>query len=115
MITLAHELIRAVNETIQLAREEGVFGGIARERLEETIETFGRGRLDQCLEAAERLRNETDPAALMGDLGRDYGDLMEASATFITHMRQFLSASRQRVVSEIDQLEGAGEFIAAQE
>ena len=46
---------------------------------------------------------------------RDYGDLMEASATFITHMRQFLSASRQRVVSEIDQLEGAGEFIAAQE
>ncbi len=100
---------------MQAARDEGVFAGVSRERLELALDAFARVRLDQCLEAVGRMRAETDPAALLVELGRDYGELMATAEDFMTLTSQFLEGSRKRVATEITQLEGAGELKEAQQ
>ncbi|QDV37414.1 protein DpdH [Tautonia plasticadhaerens] len=109
------DLIQAVQETMRVARDEGVFGGVGRERYEAAVEAFRRVRFDQCLEAMERLRAGSEPSACFVELSRDYHDLMASTDAFIEQTKQFLNGSLQRVESEIAQLEGAGELQATQQ
>src|SRR5262249_62341245 len=92
---------------------EGVYGGVGRERFDETLEAFGRLRFDAFLEALARIENEQTPASLLVELGRDYRDAMDTADSFINHTLAFLTASLERVETEIAQLEGAGELRAA--
>jgi hypothetical protein len=100
---------------MQAARDEAVFAGVSRERLEAALDAFGRERLDQCLEAMVRLRGLSEPGPLLLELGRDYGKLMKSVDDFIELTGQFLTASLKRAESEIEQLEGAGELKAAEQ
>jgi ATP phosphoribosyltransferase len=112
--TTRDHLVAAVKEAMQAARDEGVFAGVSRERLDQALDAFSRVRLDQCVDAITRIRAETDPPSLLIDLGRDYRELMATADEFITLTSQFLEGSRKRVETEIAQLEGAGELKAAQ-
>ncbi len=113
--TTRDQLVAAVKEAMQAARDEGVFAGVGRERLEQALDAFSRVRLDQCLDAIARIRAEADHAALLIELGRDYRELMTTADEFTTLTGQFLEGSRKRVETEIAQLEGAGELKAAQQ
>ena len=109
------EVVTAVREAMQAARDEGVFAGVSRERIEAALDAFGRVRLDQCLEAIGRMRGEAEPGALLVELGRDYGDLMKTADEFVSLTTQFLEGSRRRVDTEMAQLAGAGELKAVEQ
>jgi hypothetical protein len=100
----------AVTACIQAAVNEGVFPNALKERLQESLEAFAKVRVDQCLLAARRIREETDTGKLLGELGRSLHETMATISGFIALCDQFLDATRKRVDQEILQLQGTGEL-----
>lgn len=109
------DVVSEVRDVMQAARDEGVFPGGIRERLEATLDAFSRMRFDQGLDAIKRIQAETKPADLLIELGRDYGDLMKTADEFVTLVTQFLEQTLRRVETDIAQLEGAGELKATEQ
>ena len=109
------DIVAAVRDASQAASDEGVHAGVSRERLEEAIEKFSRGRLDQCLEAIARMRGAEESGALLLELGRDYGEVMKATDEFISLVRSFNASTLARTAEEIENLAGAGELREAQQ
>jgi hypothetical protein len=107
-------LVETVKAAIEAARAEGVFAGVAGERIEAAIDAFGRIRLDEYLRSLDRLRNELEAGDLLLELGRDLSEPMAKVDEFVTATRQFIEGSKKRVESEIESLEGTGEYKAAE-
>ena len=107
-------VIETVKAAVQAARTEGVFAGVGGERIESAIDAFGRIRLDEYLRSIDRLRQDLDAGDLLIELGRDLSEPMAKVDEFVSATRQFIDASTKRVESEIESLEGTGEYKAVE-
>jgi hypothetical protein len=107
-------VVETVKAAVEAAQAEGVFAGVARERIESALDAFGRIRLDEYLRSIDRLRNPLDAEQLLLELGRDLSEPMAKVDEFVSATRQFIDASSKRVESEIKGLDGTGEYKAAE-
>jgi hypothetical protein len=108
------QVTEAVQAAMQAALREGVFPHGLKDGLEQALDAFGRMRFDQCVQAVERVRKETDTGPLLGELGRGLQEAMQTISTFVGLCQQFVTATRRRVDQDIEQTKGAGELQTAQ-
>jgi hypothetical protein len=113
--TARAKVTEAVQAAMQAALGEGVFPHGLKESLEQALEAFGRMRFDQCVQAVDRIRKENDAGVLLGELGRSLHEPMQAISAFIGLCLQFITATRRRVDQDIEQTQGAGELLTAQQ
>jgi hypothetical protein len=104
------KLIEGVRTAVDAAHQDLGFAGESYADLIASLEKLRYRQLGQCLESIEKLRAETDPGAILVELGRDQSEVTAAVDTFITLTTQFLDRYEPRVENDIAHFAGAGEL-----